>query len=269
MDARGSDVDLRRTVEVWLADPRALSDDARRKACHDLLDDEERARAARFRFDRHRHQFIAAHALVRCALGRATSRSPEDLRFDVGSHGRPELLEASGLSFNASHTDGLVAVGLTRAGTLGLDVEPLDRGRDSTAIAEHYFAPDEVAQLTALPTARRPRRFIEFWTLKESYIKAWGLGLSIPLRDFWFDLRGQGPPRIAFAPERDDHPHRWSFHLRALASDHALAVALWHPDGTAPAPPALELRWVDLPSSIARSISGSVIRVETVAWNEP
>jgi hypothetical protein len=72
----------------------------------------------------------------------------------------------------------------------------------------------------------RTMRFWELWTLKESYIKARGMGLWIPLDEFAFDL--DEPRRIAieFAPGFDDRPSRWQFRQMRLTAHHLLALCV-------------------------------------------
>jgi 4'-phosphopantetheinyl transferase len=178
------------------------------------LTEEERARHARMRADPRGDEFLVGRALARRALGGPHA-------FTAGAHGR---LEAAGtLSFNLSHSAGLVVCAVA-AGTVGVDVEKVDEGRTEPGIWQHYFAPAEVAVLTALPIAERCERFFRYWTLKEAYIKARGLGLSLPLKEFWFLLEDQ--IRIAFAPTLADDPSRWQFAQQRLGDDFLLAVAL-------------------------------------------
>jgi 4'-phosphopantetheinyl transferase len=165
-----------------------------------LLDDEERARAARFHFDRDRRTYIAAHALLRSVLAARTGIAPSILRFTAGARGKPELAAGqmpvladgrSALRFNLSHTREAVAVAVTTdpacaATDLGVDIEAADRLGDYDArIARSFFAEDEAAALEALPAAaERARRFLTLWTLKEAVIKTTGEGLSQKLSGF-------------------------------------------------------------------------------------
>jgi 4'-phosphopantetheinyl transferase len=77
-----------------------------------------------------------------------------------------------------------------------------------------------------LPPSARPDRFFDYWTLKESYIKARGLGLQLPLDQFSFHLGDDVPIRISFGPRIADDPARWQFDLRCLTPRHRLALAL-------------------------------------------
>jgi 4'-phosphopantetheinyl transferase len=215
-------------AHLWYT-PTAAVTPARLAAYAPLLDDDERARAGRFVFARHRDAFTIAHALVRCTLSRYAAVAPAEWRFVANEHGRPRVhpsltAAVGGLDFNLSHADG-IAVVLVGRGMLGVDVEPLER-HAPLEVADRYFAPAEVRALAALPPPERPRRFLEYWTLKESYIKARGLGLALPLDAFAFDLDAGPRPRISFVPPIDDDGARWWFtHLCPSGRD-LMAVAL-------------------------------------------
>jgi len=120
---------------------------------------------------------------------------------------------------------GLVALAVTRGHLVGVDVERVDRVVRED-IAERYFAAAEVRDLRALPAAAQARAFFDYWTLKEAYIKARGMGLAIPLADFAFTLAPPEPPAIRFVDGFDDHPGRWQF-WQAWPSDvHRLSLAV-------------------------------------------
>src|SRR2546421_10271518 len=98
--------------------PRAIA------RAHDLLDQEERARAARFHFEQDRSMYIGAHALLRRALSRHAAVHPSAWRFEPEQHGRPRIVAPStSLYFSLSHTRGLAACAIGVDLELGLDVE--------------------------------------------------------------------------------------------------------------------------------------------------
>ncbi|ACA87573.1 4'-phosphopantetheinyl transferase family protein [Shewanella woodyi] len=129
--------------------------------------------------------------------------SPSEWQFEYGEKGKPDLITEqallSGLKFNISHSgDWLVVavyqgqLGLSggeRASIeLGVDIE---RNRDSTniyPILNHYFTQSETDELLSLPESSQRQRFFDLWALKESYIKAKGLGLALSLKSFYFDF---------------------------------------------------------------------------------
>lgn len=193
------------------------------------LSDDERRRADRFVHDRDRVTYTAAHALVRAVLSEHGTAPRADWRFRENRHGCPFVVDEQAgtpaLSFNLSHTTGLVAVAVTRGRAVGVDVERVDRVV-TDGIAERHFAPDEVAALRRLPADVQARTFFEYWTLKEAYIKARGMGLAIPLDAFAFTLRGPEPPTIAFAGGFDDQPERWQFWQTWPTPAHRLSLAI-------------------------------------------
>jgi 4'-phosphopantetheinyl transferase len=193
-------------------------------AYHELLSVEEKARYDRYLVERARHQHVVAHALKRLVLSRRLGVDPASLDFVIGEHGKPELSSpACGLRFNLSHTDGLVALLVADDVELGVDVETVDRGTDTVAVADRFFATPEVAALHALPLHAQKQRFFEYWTLKESYLKAVGAGLHLPLGSFWFDFE---PLRVTFAPPIVDDPARWWFFQDFLPPRWRLAAAV-------------------------------------------
>jgi 4'-phosphopantetheinyl transferase len=197
---------------------------------HARLDVDRQERADRFRFARDRAVYVAAHALERLLLTTATGLPYAELRFVTGPHGKPELGPTPGcdLHFNLSHTRGLVAIAVAVGHPVGIDVEAADRPDIGPELAERYFAPDEVDQLWKAPPERRYEIFLRFWTLKESYIKATGEGLSCPLDSFSFTL---DPIRIAFRDAVADEPSRWQFCQQHPTNGHVLAVALHRAEG--------------------------------------
>lgn len=194
-----------------------------------LLSAEERTRADRFVRDGDRATYVVAHALARCRLSCHGATAPADWRFDIGPQGCPSVVASQAgtprLAFNLSHTDGLVAVAVTRGRRVGVDVERTGRVV-SEGVAERHFAPAEVADLRALPPTAQARAFFDYWTLKEAYIKARGMGLAIPLDAFAFSLDPPRPPVISFADGFDDRPDRWTFHQTSPTPDHRLALAV-------------------------------------------
>lgn len=198
-----------------------------------MLSPDERARMQRFRFERDRQIYLVAHALVRTALSRYATCAPSAWTFTVNEYGRPDITPgicARPLRFNLSHTHGLVAVAIAQGRDVGVDVEHMYPRSFDLDVAGHFFAPAEVAALRAQPAEARRDRFFAYWTLKESYIKARGMGLALPLDQFAFDLaadldRGDDIV-LAVDPRLQDDGRRWWFHQRRVGPEHRLAVAL-------------------------------------------
>lgn len=194
-----------------------------------LMTEGERARCLRLVRDADRRTFALARALVRRSLSLYGPTAPADWRFVTNQHQCPFVEPAQAgtppLQFNLSHTNGLVALAVTRGPRVGIDVERVSRIVD-LAVADRHFAPTEVRDLRALPAPEQPVAFFEYWTLKEAYIKARGMGLALPLGAFAFALRPPQPPTIAFVPGFDDLPERWQFWQTWPTPQHRLSLAI-------------------------------------------
>lgn len=195
-----------------------------------LLTADERARHDRYLFERDRLLFRATRALARTVLSQYAAVAPIDWRFAAGSHGRPYIdgpRVDPPLHFNLSNAHGMVVCAVSVAhAAVGADTEAIDRVTDTVAIADHYFSPREVQALHRVPAPLQAQRFFAYWTLKESYIKARGLGLALPLEQFSF-LLDEGPDiSIAFDPRLVDDPARWRFCLLRGSPHHFIAVGV-------------------------------------------
>ncbi|MEQ1928982.1 MAG: 4'-phosphopantetheinyl transferase superfamily protein [Parvularculaceae bacterium] len=107
---------------------------------------------------------------------------------------------------------------------VGVDVERLDRELCIESVARDMFSPRDQAALFALSPRDRRRRFIELWTLRESYAKARGLGLAFPFNSVSFSV--DEPIGATFEAEADDVADRWRFAAVAASPSHLAAVAV-------------------------------------------
>ncbi len=216
-------------VHLWLACPEEIQDPDLLARYHAIMSPEEAVKQKRFHFERHRHQYLITRAIIRTQLSRYAPVAPADWVFETNEYGRPHIApvhDVPPLHFNLSHTDGLIACAIVLGREVGVDVEDVARGGDLVSVADRFFSPSEVRDLHQLPESRHMDRFFDYWTLKESYIKARGMGLSIPLEQFSFHL-GDGPDiRITIDPRQNDPPERWQFRQWRLGERHKIALTL-------------------------------------------
>jgi 4'-phosphopantetheinyl transferase len=215
-------------IHLWLASYDEIADERLHAAYRELLDPAERAQEPRFYFARDRRRYLVTRALVRTVLSRYVTIDPKDWVFSTNSYGRPEIANVlpddSRLSFNLSHTHSLIVLGVTKQRALGVDVENVRSREAAIGVANHYFAPPEVATLNAAPGHEQHYRFFEYWTFKESYIKARGMGLSLPLDKFSFHYRHDRAVEIDIDPELADEPARWQFWQFQPSPEYLVAI---------------------------------------------
>ena len=192
-----------------------------------LLTPQELSQHGRFHFEKDRHRYLVSQALSREVLSCYMPVAPEAWRFEADHYGKPQLVDPAGLAreidFNISNTDGLVVFGIYRGKALGVDTECMQR-EAPLEVAERFFSAHESRCLRRLPPPDQALRFWELWTLKESYIKARGMGLSLPLDQFSFELDAPGSVSIGFADGFQDHPSRWQFWQMRPTEHHLLSV---------------------------------------------
>lgn len=203
-------------LHIWLAHTDIEIPTELATAYREMLNEEEKARQDRFIFEKHRHSFLIAHAFLRAVLSRYHDAAPKEWSFVKNQFGRPDLVIPEGcppLVFNLSHTNGLAVCAVTLNRDLGVDVEDMERDGATVSLAHRYFSKAELTALKALPSELQRHRFFELWTLKESYMKARGIGLSLGLGNFSFCLKDPKRISISFSDAIDDRPDAWQFDI--------------------------------------------------------
>jgi 4'-phosphopantetheinyl transferase len=253
-------MDPTRQIHLWCTFFDEVTDDALLKEYRSLLTDAERAQEIRFHFARDRRRYLVTRTLVRTTLSRYVDIAPMDWVFGLNEYGRPEIAnnepQAQRISFNIAHTNSLIVLGVTQDYALGVDVENTSE-RAPIRIAEDKFARAEVLALRGLPSERQRQRFFEYWTLKEAYIKARGMGLSLPLDAFSFSFPDERAIRLKTRRSLKDDPARWRFWQFCLEPYYLVAVCAQQPlesltlqlQRIVPLSFASELRWTRMRTS--------------------
>ncbi|KAH0854508.1 LOW QUALITY PROTEIN: hypothetical protein HID58_069176, partial [Brassica napus] len=139
---------------------------------------------------------LLARTLVRTTVARYQTNNnndtvvdPRSLKFKKNLYGKPEVdgevdttTNYPKLKFNISHTDSLIACGVTVNVPVGIDVEDKTRKmrHDVLSLAKRFYSSREVEFLSSIADMEaRRKEFIKLWTLKEAYVKALGKGFSL------------------------------------------------------------------------------------------
>jgi 4'-phosphopantetheinyl transferase len=193
------------------------------------LSEDELRRADRFHFARDRARFIAARGILREILGRYLHTPPERVRFDYNAYGKPELLDAEErerLRFNLSHAGSVALYAVASEREVGVDVETLRDDFACAEVAARFFSRREVEALTALPEHAHTRGFYNCWTRKEAYIKARGMGLSLPLDCFDVSLAPGEPAALLATRGTEPEAALWSLREIELETGYVAALAV-------------------------------------------
>ncbi len=220
-------------VGVWHAQADAVfADAARRTRAEAWLSAAERARYDRFRFDPDRDMFLLGRAMARALVGRALGVRPVAWEWSEGSWGRPEVGGHPSLSFNIAHSGGTVACAIGRGGAVGIDIESRHRPLEERVV-RRFCSPPEIADCEAQGAAGWRDRFLLYWTLKEAYLKACGLGISMHLADVSFRI-ADGRPEIDPSHSPAGKDRLWALELADLPGDFVIAVAAAVSNGRRP-----------------------------------
>jgi 4'-phosphopantetheinyl transferase len=220
-------------IHVWTSFERPADEPALTQLTA-ILQPEECARLDTAHSAETRMRMLATRAMQRTVLASyVEGLQPAALRFVNGEHGKPALareFEALGLHFNVTHTEGLVALAVSRHRDIGLDAENIHARTTALRLARRYFTAEESRNLEALPLARQPLRFYSLWTLKESWMKATGRGVGAGLDNASFSLDDDHQVQgLSFAAyDASD----WRFWQYTPSQEHVMALALRAPGAT-------------------------------------
>ncbi|MGG3526856.1 phosphopantetheine-protein transferase [Bacillus pseudomycoides] len=145
---------------------------------------ERKNKIFRYKNDNDKRRSLVSELLIRNILIQKGIPN-EDISFKYNQYGKPFINHYNDIHFNISHSGKWIVCAFDYQ-PIGIDVEkitPID-----LTIAERFFHKKEVDKLMKLDKARRLRYFYNIWTAKESYVKAIGRGLSIPLDSFCIEF---------------------------------------------------------------------------------
>jgi 4'-phosphopantetheinyl transferase len=190
-----------------------------------MLSTNESDRAARFYFPADRDRFIVSHGSLRDILARYLHSGPNQLSFSVNAYGKPSLDQGQ-LEFNLSHSGDFALIAITQGHKIGVDVERVRTGISADIIGGRFFSRTEMSELRALPPEQRETAFFICWTRKEAYIKAQGLGLSLPLDSFDVSLTPDQPAVLRATRPAPGEAARWTLLSLKVGPGHEAAVAV-------------------------------------------
>lgn len=190
----------------------------------DSLTPDERARAARYKVEKPRQQFVTGRGLLRRLLGELCGLAPLDVPITYTGAGKPVLDAPATVHFNVTHTDGLALIAVADR-PVGIDVERV-RGLDNPdGLVERFFSAAECEAYRTLATELRPHGFFRGWTCKEAVIKAAGLSVAC-LGDFDVELHPLRPAALLGARHPSLLGTAWALSSWEPVAGFAAAVAV-------------------------------------------
>jgi 4'-phosphopantetheinyl transferase len=210
-------------THVWLL-PLELESDQLHQL-RTFLSDDEMDRAERVHFDKQRNHYIAARGQMRKIINNYLRIKDEKLVFVYNEFGKP-YLENNPIHFNLSHSHELALLAINMNYELGVDIEWIHRKTDLMPIGERFFSENEFTELNALPANLQRQGFFNCWTRKESYIKARGVGLGIPLSKFEVSLKPDESVQLKSTQHDPEAANKWKLYAFDPYPDYTAALTI-------------------------------------------
>lgn len=149
-------------------------------ALYEGLSRDRRERVDRLKDEGAANKQIVIGAFLQHCLSGYIGVIPSQIKFEYNEQGKPYV--PSGVHFNMSHSGDYVVLAVSDH-PVGIDIERLRHKRLS--VAKRFFCREEYEDIiNAGGEKEQDRRFLEYWTFKEAYVKYLGKGLAVPLNSF-------------------------------------------------------------------------------------
>lgn len=161
------------------------SDNIIDKLCS-FLDSDKKIRVERMVNKRNKIQSIIGELIVKSIIVDKLNVNRKSILFSKNKYGKPYLIEYPDFNFNISHSGDYVLCAIDDK-PIGVDVEEV-KPIECEEISKNFFTAREFDYIVNQDSKFQLDRFYEIWTLKESYIKCCGQGLSMPLKSFSIEV---------------------------------------------------------------------------------
>ncbi len=147
---------------------------------------ERRIRILKYINEVDKKRSLMSELLIRKAASDKLCIPAKKIRISYNPYGKPYIDNERYFKFNVSHSDAYVVIAISKF-KIGIDIEK--NKIIDFAIAKRFFTKKEYQYINSfIAEADKINAFYMLWTLKESYVKALGKGLSIPLNSFEFNF---------------------------------------------------------------------------------
>lgn len=167
------------SVKVYVADTKPLENTELFNSLYSLVSVQRQEKINRIAFDKDKRLSLGAELLLKKAL---SDIGVSDYEFSYGENGKPFIKGEENIFFNLSHSGERVLCAVSSK-EVGCDVEKVKSV--DLKIAKRFFFAEEYEAIKAQKTPEEQKdMFFRLWTLKESFMKATGLGMKLPLDSF-------------------------------------------------------------------------------------
>jgi 4'-phosphopantetheinyl transferase len=193
-----------------------------------ILSSDELERARRFYFEPDFRRSVIGRGWLRLLLGRILDLPGESLRFEYDSSGKPRLIatQEQRLQFSVSHSGSLILIAIAKGRAVGADVEKIRTDLDLDDVAARFFSIKENEHLGSLIGLGKYEAFFTCWTRKEAYLKARGVGLSVPLDQFDVSFLPNEEARLLEVRHDPGEARRWRLAPISVPTGYVASLAV-------------------------------------------
>lgn len=143
------------------------------------LTKEEQNHADSYIVTKAKEQFVISQGILRHLLSIYLEIPPQELLIYKNTHGKPHIYNKDGVEFffNKSHSGDFAFYGFTYINSIGVDIEQKREIENLDLVMDKVFSQKELLRFSKLSLEEKNNLFFKYWSCKESYIKAIGLGL--------------------------------------------------------------------------------------------
>jgi 4'-phosphopantetheinyl transferase len=172
-------------IHLWTASlhPSAEKIDSLRSA----LSPEEKKKASYFKFVPKQHAYIISQAVLRVLISTYLDIAPAEVILVASKKGKPFLVNEPSLFFNISNSHEICVYAFSRDAEVGIDIEKIRELPDIDQLIDKNLTSREKAYFLKDPD-HKLSLFFQFWTFKESYLKAIGEGMRLTPENLEFSM---------------------------------------------------------------------------------
>ena len=172
-------------IHLWTISHNASKNQIERIT--NVLSPGEIEKASYYKFEVLQNNYIVSKAVLKMLLSRYLEISPPDIKLGAHKKGKPYLLNDGSLFFNISNSHNLCAYAFSRDAEVGIDIERIRELPDLDLLIEKNLTPRERKYFQKDPDSKL-KKFFQFWTFKESYLKAIGEGMRLTPENLDFSI---------------------------------------------------------------------------------
>lgn len=171
-------------MEVYIFNIDKIDDIFNYDKFYEFVNKEKKQKVMKFRRNEDKIRSLVGDTLTRIIICKHLGCKNKDIKYKYNEYGKPYIKE--NLEFNISHSGEYVVVAIDDC-PVGIDIEEM-KNIEFEGIAKGYYDESEYKWIINHEKEQQMRCFYELWTLKESYVKYVGKGLSIAFNSFRFKI---------------------------------------------------------------------------------